>query len=97
MMAPARLDAGPERAAPTLGRSVIARRRWAAADGCAWVTVENLDFADARAVGPETMGRARRGERFRRTIAGIPTARFRDRLAAMAANAGVSVVAVDPA
>ena len=30
-------------------------------------------------------------------IAGIPTARFRDRLAQMCANAGLAVIAVDPA
>lgn len=69
----------------------------AAANGCASVTVENLNFADARAQGRERMGRGRRGKTFRRTVAGIPTARFRDRLAGMAANTALSVIAVDPA
>jgi hypothetical protein len=40
--------------------------------GCKTVAVEALDFADARAAGRETMGRGRRGRRFRRTVAGIP-------------------------
>jgi hypothetical protein len=37
------------------------------------------------------------GRRFRRLTAGIPTGRFRDRLAQMAASTGIAVVAVDPA
>jgi hypothetical protein len=65
--------------------------------GCASISIENLGFADARATGRETMGRGRRGKQFRRTVAGIPTAKFRDRLAAMAATTGLAVIAVDPA
>jgi IS605 OrfB family transposase len=64
---------------------------------CAAIAVENLGFADARATGRETMGRGRRGKRFRRTVAGLPTARFRERLRGMAHRAGLIVVAVDPA
>ncbi|WP_152979311.1 transposase [Mycobacterium intracellulare] len=64
---------------------------------CAAMVVEDLDFADARASGRETLGRGRRGKRMRRTVAGIPTRRFRDRLTAMAARRGVSVIGVDPA
>jgi hypothetical protein len=64
------------------------------ADGRA-VAVEALDFADVRAAGRETLGRGRRGRRFRATVAGIPTRRFRDRLVQMAANRGLVVVAVD--
>jgi hypothetical protein len=37
---------------------------------CGAVVVENLDFADARATGRETLGRGKRGKRLRRTIAG---------------------------
>jgi transposase len=59
--------------------------------------VENLGFDDARATGRETMGRGQRGRRFRRTVAGLPTARFRERLRGMAYHAGLVVVAVDPA
>ncbi|MDM3928719.1 IS200/IS605 family element transposase accessory protein TnpB [Mycobacterium intracellulare] len=64
---------------------------------CAAMVVENLDFADARATGRETLGRGRRGKRLRRSVAGIPTRRFRDRLTAMAARRGISVIGVDPA
>jgi hypothetical protein len=53
--------------------------------GCSAVVIENLDFADARATGRDTMGRGNRGKRFRRTVAGIPTARFRTRITSMAA------------
>jgi IS605 OrfB family transposase len=64
---------------------------------CAAIVVENLDFTDARATGRETLGRGARGKRLRRTIAGIPTRRFRDRLIAMAARRGIAVIGVDPA
>ncbi len=61
------------------------------------VAIENLNFTDARDTGRETMGRAKRGKTFRTTVAGIPTAQFRDRLAAMAATLGLWIIAVDPA
>lgn len=64
---------------------------------CTAVVIENLDFAAARATGRETMGRGRRGKAFRRTVAGIPTAKFRDRLTAMATHRGISIIGVDPA
>jgi IS605 OrfB family transposase len=73
----------------------------AQAGGCAAIVVENLDFAQARAEGRERSGsrpsRGRRGRSFRRQVASIPTGRFRDRLVQMAANAGLAVIAVDPA
>ena len=61
------------------------------------IAVEDLDFADARTTGRETMGRGRRGKRFRRTVAAIPTAVFRNRLCAQAAAAGIRLWAVNPA
>jgi IS605 OrfB family transposase len=61
------------------------------------VVVENLDFADARATGRETLGSGARGKRFRRAVAGIPTAKFRTRLTAMAARRGIAVIGVDAA
>ncbi|MGW0757500.1 hypothetical protein ACWD1Y_13580 [Streptomyces sp. NPDC002814] len=64
---------------------------------CAALVIENLDFADARATGREKLGRGRRGKAFRRLVAGIPTAKFRNRLSGMAHHAGLSVIAVDPA
>ena len=69
--------------------------------GARAVVIEDLDFAEARAEGREKTGnrpsRGRRGRRFRRLVAGIPTARFRDRLVQMTANTGLAVVVVDPA
>jgi hypothetical protein len=64
---------------------------------CTAVVVENLDFADARATGRDTLGTGRRGKRLRRTVAGIPTAKFRDRLTGMASRRGVAVIGVDAA
>ncbi|MGW2371898.1 hypothetical protein [Kitasatospora sp. NPDC001683] len=64
---------------------------------CAGIAIENLGFDDARTTGRETMGRGARGKRFRRTVAGIPTAKFRERLRAMAYHQGLVVIAVDPA
>jgi len=73
----------------------------ARASGCAAIAVENLDFADARQRGREHTGRrparGAAGRRFRGLVSGIPTARFRDRLAQMSSKAGIAVVAVDPA
>jgi hypothetical protein len=71
--------------------------RLAAERGCRSILVENLDFADARHSGRETLGRGRRGKSFRRIVAGIPTRRFRTLLVGMAANHGLWVIAVDPA
>lgn len=64
---------------------------------CTAVVVENLDFADTRATGRETLGNGRRGKRLRRTVAGIPTAKFRSRLTSMASRRGISIIGVDPA
>jgi hypothetical protein len=69
----------------------VAHRR-----GCTAIGIENLNFTDTRQAGRETLGRGRRGKRFRRVVAGIPTRRFRDRLVQMAANCGIAVVAIDP-
>jgi IS605 OrfB family transposase len=69
--------------------------------GARAVVIEDLDFAEARAEGRERAGsrpsRGRRGRGFRRAVSGIPTGKLRDRLTQMAANAGLAVVAVDPA
>jgi len=64
--------------------------------GVGTVAVEDLDFADARSIGRETMGRGARGKRFRRTVAGIPTAVFRNRLTAQAHRHGLRLFAVNP-
>jgi hypothetical protein len=62
--------------------------------GCRSVTI---DFTATTTRDHPKVPRGRRGRRLRATVAGIPTARFRDRLVQMAANAGLWVIAVDPA
>jgi hypothetical protein len=79
-----------------LRAAITAILRLAIEGGCRSILVENLDFADARRRGRETLGRGRRGKSFRRMVAGIPTRRFRDLLVGMAANHGLWVIAVDP-
>ncbi len=73
----------------------------AKATGARAVTIENLDFEKARAEGRERTGnrpsRGPRGRNFRRAVAGLPTARFGNRLVQMTANADLSVVVVDAA
>jgi IS605 OrfB family transposase len=69
----------------------------AEAVGVKAIAIEDLNFQDARQIGRETMGRGQRGKRFRRTVAGIPTGAFRDRLVQMCTNRGLHVIAVDPA
>jgi hypothetical protein len=61
------------------------------------IAVEDLDFADARTTGRETMGRGRRGKRFRNTVAGLPTAVLRNRLCAQAHRHEIRLYAVNPA
>jgi IS605 OrfB family transposase len=65
--------------------------------GISAIAVEDLDFADARTTGRETMGRGSRGKRFRRAVSGIPTAVFRDRLRGQAHRQGIRLFAVNPA
>jgi hypothetical protein len=65
--------------------------------GCRTIAIEDLDFADNRQAGREPGGRGERSRHLRRTITGIPTRAFRDRLVQMAYNQGLWVVAVDPA
>ncbi|HEX6451528.1 MAG TPA: transposase [Trebonia sp.] len=78
------------------GLIATARQRGAHA-----IVIEDLDFAEARAEGRERRrnrpSRGRRGRAFRRAVSGIPTGRFRDRLVQMTANAGLTVIVVDPA
>jgi IS605 OrfB family transposase len=71
--------------------------RYTARHGIDTLAIEDLDFADARAVGRETMGRGSRGKRFRKTVAGIPTAVFRKRLSGQAHRNGIRLYAVNPA
>jgi hypothetical protein len=79
-------------------RHAITRlQRYTRRHGVGTVAVEDLDFADARTVGRETMGRGARGKRFRKSVAGIPTAVFRNRLTAQAHRHDIRLYAVNPA
>ncbi len=65
------------------------------------VVIEDLSFDASRSEGREHTGnrpsRGKRGKTFCWRISGLPTAKLRDRLTQMAANAGVAVIAVGPA
>ncbi|KPI28291.1 transposase, IS605 OrfB family [Actinobacteria bacterium OV320] len=65
---------------------------WARACGVKAVAVEDLDFTTEK-----TREKHGRRKRFRRLISGMPTARLRARLASMADQTGIAVIAVDPA
>jgi hypothetical protein len=87
---------GPTRDA-RVREAITALIHTAQARGCVALATGDLSLPDARATGAETMGRGRRGKKFRATVAGLATAQLRDRLAAMAWAAGLWVIAVDPA
>jgi hypothetical protein len=80
-----------------LRQAVAELLRLAKTHGCHSVTVENLDFTDARQTGRETLGRGKKGKRFRSTVSGMPTRRFRDLLVGMATNHGLWIIAIEPA
>ena len=67
--------------------------------GARAIVIEDLDFAEARSQGRERRGnrpsRGLRGRAFRRLVAGIPTG-LRGPLIQMAANAGCTLIVVDP-
>ena len=65
---------------------------WAKYCGVKAIAVEDLDFADSKT--REKHGRRRR---FRQIVSRMPTAKLRARLLAMATDAAISVIAVDPA
>ncbi len=65
---------------------------WARHTGVGAIAVEDLDFCNSK-----TREKHGRKKRFRRLISRFPTARLRTRLVSMAAEAGIAVVAVDPA
>ncbi|MEV0407032.1 IS200/IS605 family accessory protein TnpB-related protein [Actinoallomurus sp. NPDC050550] len=64
---------------------------WAKRHGLA-IAIENLDFA-----AETTREKHGRRKRFRNLISGMPVAKLRNRLVAMAAELGITIVAVDPA
>jgi hypothetical protein len=61
---------------------------------CQAIVIEDLGFDDLRAVGRERYGSRRW---FRKTVGGMPTAQFRDRLVAMAARHHLAVIGVPAA
>jgi IS605 OrfB family transposase len=65
---------------------------WVTNNAIEAIAVEDLDFTDS--TSREKHGRRRR---FRQIISGMPTAKLRARLIAMATQTGISVIAVDPA
>jgi IS605 OrfB family transposase len=65
---------------------------WATNNAITAIAVEDLDFTDST-----TREKHGRRGRFRQIISGMPTAKLRARLISMATEAGISVIAVDPA
>jgi IS605 OrfB family transposase len=65
---------------------------WAKATGVQAIAIEDLDFTDSK-----TREKHGRRKRFRQLISGIPTGKLRARLLSMCAEAGLGVIAVDPA
>jgi IS605 OrfB family transposase len=65
---------------------------WARTCGVQAIAVEDLDFATEK-----TREKHGRRTRFRRLISGMPTGRLRARLASMADQTGITIIAVDPA
>ncbi|MFE4953151.1 IS200/IS605 family accessory protein TnpB-related protein [Streptomyces sp. NPDC056653] len=65
---------------------------WAVRAGVTAIGIEDLDFTPEK-----TREKHGRRKRFRQLISGIPTGKLKARLVSMAAEHGLSVVAVDPA
>ncbi|WP_405684358.1 IS200/IS605 family accessory protein TnpB-related protein [Streptomyces sp. NBC_00057] len=64
---------------------------WAKQAGVAAIGIEDLDFTTEK-----TREKHGRRKRFRQLISGIPTGKLKARLVSMAAEQGLSIVAVDP-
>ncbi|MFF8913574.1 IS200/IS605 family accessory protein TnpB-related protein [Streptomyces sp. NPDC015032] len=65
---------------------------WARQTGAGAIAIEDLDFTTEK-----TREKHGRRKRFRQLISGIPTGKLKARLVSMAAEQGLSIVAVDPA
>ncbi|WP_413754631.1 transposase [Streptomyces sp. R-74717] len=65
---------------------------WAKSAGVTAIAIEDLDFTTEK-----TREKHGRRKRFRQLISGIPTGKLKARLVSMAAEQGLSIVAVDPA
>lgn len=86
------LDGAADHRDAQLRHALTRMLHWAQRSGVKAIAVEDLDFTDSTT--REKHGRRRR---FRQIISGMPTARLRARLLAMASEAGIAVIAVDPA
>jgi hypothetical protein len=97
---PHRIDfdlSGPSARLAQVRHAVTQLLRFTRRRGIDTIAAEDLDFADARTTGRENMGRGSRGKRFRKTVAGMPTAVFRNRLSGQAHRHGFALFAVNPA
>ncbi|MEU9717803.1 IS200/IS605 family accessory protein TnpB-related protein [Streptomyces sp. NPDC047976] len=65
---------------------------WAKRVGVGAIAIEDLDFT-----AEKTREKHGRKKRFRQLISGMPTGKLKARLVSMAAEAGLAIVAVDPA
>ncbi|MFI1850687.1 IS200/IS605 family accessory protein TnpB-related protein [Streptomyces sp. NPDC020480] len=74
-----------------LRHALIRLLHWAQRHGVA-IAIEDLDFQ-----AEKTREKHGRRKRFRKLISGMPVSRLRSRLVSMAAELGITVVAVDPA
>jgi IS605 OrfB family transposase len=86
------LDGGAAHRDAQLRHALTRLLHWAKRNGINAIAVEDLDFTDSKT--REKHGRRRR---FRQIISGMPTGRLRARLLAMATEAEISIIAVDPA
>jgi IS605 OrfB family transposase len=86
------LSGGADRRDAQVRHALTRLLHWATNTGVKAIAVEDLDFTDSTT--REKHGRRRR---FRQVISGMPTAKLRARLISMATEAGITVIAVDPA
>jgi IS605 OrfB family transposase len=86
------LSGGADRRDAQVRHALTRLLHWATNTGVKAIAVEDLDFTDSKT--REKHGRRRR---FRQVISGMPTAKLRARLLAMATEACIAVIAVDPA
>ncbi|GAA3819504.1 hypothetical protein GCM10022206_67220 [Streptomyces chiangmaiensis] len=73
-------------------RHALTLLHWAKTTGVQAIAIEDLDFTDSK-----TREKHGRRKRFRKLISGIPTGKLRARLLSMCTQAGIGVIAVDPA
>jgi IS605 OrfB family transposase len=70
---------------------------WAKRCGVTAIAIEDLDFTAEKTREKHGRKKRFRQKRFRQLISGIPTGKLKARLVSMAAESGLSIVAVDPA